>query len=136
LKPPADTASAFKHNWLTRLNGFPGISGAFQRSARGWLRSLREQILDKESKILPPSAQRSQERMENAKCQISAFSACSAVSVRLVGLRRSFTGQLQTLNEKKRQLAVVAKALLPDYAAGGELTVFTVLDGEDFYAQG
>jgi len=37
--------------------------------------------------------------------------------------------------ERKRQLAAAAKALLPDYAAGGELTVFTALDGEDFYAQ-
>ncbi len=36
--------------------------------------------------------------------------------------------------ERKRQLAAAAEALLPDYAAGGELTVFTVLDGEDFYA--
>ena len=36
--------------------------------------------------------------------------------------------------EKKRQLAVAANALLSDYAAGGELTVFTTLDSEGFYA--
>ena len=36
--------------------------------------------------------------------------------------------------ERKRQLAAAAKALLPDYAAGGELTTFTALDSEDFYA--
>jgi len=36
----------------------------------------------------------------------------------------------------KRRLASAAEALLPDYAAGGELTAFTVLDGEDFHAQG
>ena len=36
--------------------------------------------------------------------------------------------------ERKRQLAAAAEALLPDYATGGELTTFTALDGEDFYA--
>ena len=36
--------------------------------------------------------------------------------------------------EKKQRLAEAAEALLPDYAAGGELTIFTTLDGEDFYA--
>ena len=34
--------------------------------------------------------------------------------------------------ERKRQLAAAAKALLPDYAAGGELTILTALDSEDF----
>ncbi len=29
------------------------------------------------------------------------------------------------------QLAKAAKALLPDYAAGGELTIFTTLDSEE-----
>ena len=37
--------------------------------------------------------------------------------------------------ERRRQLAAAAEALLPDYAAGGELTIFTALDSEDFYAQ-
>ena len=36
--------------------------------------------------------------------------------------------------ELKRQLTVAAEALLPDYKAGGELTIFTVLDSEDFHA--
>jgi hypothetical protein len=36
--------------------------------------------------------------------------------------------------ERKRQLAAAAEALLPDYAAGGELTIFTALDSEDFHA--
>ena len=40
------------------------------------------------------------------------------------------------LTERKQQLARAAKALLPDYEAGNELTVFTQLDGEEFYAQG
>lgn len=36
--------------------------------------------------------------------------------------------------EKGQQLAQAARALLPDYAPGGELTAFTALDSEDFYA--
>ncbi|HEY7357952.1 MAG TPA: hypothetical protein VH590_15845 [Ktedonobacterales bacterium] len=35
--------------------------------------------------------------------------------------------------EEQQHLALAAKALLPDYTAGGELTEFTVLDSEDFY---
>ncbi len=42
--------------------------------------------------------------------------------------------QVRDQTEKERQLAEAAKALLPDYAPGGELTIFTVLDGEDFHA--
>jgi len=38
--------------------------------------------------------------------------------------------------ERKQQLATAAEALLPDYQVGGELTVFTVLDSEDFGAEG
>ena len=38
--------------------------------------------------------------------------------------------------ERKQQLAMAAEALLPDYQAGSELTVFTVLDSEDFSAEG
>ncbi|GEM_PF-561368 len=36
-----------------------------------------------------------------------------------------------SLEEMRRRLR--AEALPPDYAAGGELTVFTALDSEDFY---
>ena len=36
--------------------------------------------------------------------------------------------------EEQHQLALAAKALLPDYTAGGELTEFTSLDSEDFHA--
>jgi hypothetical protein len=39
--------------------------------------------------------------------------------------------QPSTRSERKRQLVEAAQALLPDYLEGGELTVFTVLDGED-----
>lgn len=43
-------------------------------------------------------------------------------------------GPLSAVAERKRQLAVAAETLLSDYAARGELTAFTALDGEDFYA--
>ena len=39
-------------------------------------------------------------------------------------------GKPPTQIEKKRQLAAAAEALLPDYAADGELTIFTALDSE------
>jgi hypothetical protein len=35
--------------------------------------------------------------------------------------------------ERRQQLAAAAEALVPDYAAGGELTIFTALDSEDFH---
>ena len=37
--------------------------------------------------------------------------------------------------ERKRRLAAAAEVLLPDYAAGGELTAFTALDQEEFHAE-
>ncbi|GFP38590.1 hypothetical protein, partial [Candidatus Hakubella thermalkaliphila] len=45
-------------------------------------------------------------------------------------------GQLLSWTERKRQLATAAEALLPDYTAGGEMTIFTALDNEGFYAAG
>jgi hypothetical protein len=39
------------------------------------------------------------------------------------------------LNVKGQQaLSQAANALLPDYLEDGELTAFTILDGEDFHA--
>ncbi len=38
--------------------------------------------------------------------------------------------------DKKQQLAAAAEKLLPDYEAGGELTIFTALDSEDIDAEG
>ncbi len=38
------------------------------------------------------------------------------------------------IDDVRRQLAAASKSLLPDYQAGGELTIFTALDSEDFYA--
>jgi len=34
----------------------------------------------------------------------------------------------------KRQMTAAAEALLPDYSAVGELTIFTSLDSDDFHA--
>lgn len=39
---------------------------------------------------------------------------------------------LSSCDGKKKQMAAAASALLPDYAANEELTVFTALDSEDF----
>ena len=36
--------------------------------------------------------------------------------------------------KRKSQLEAAAQALLPDYSAGGELSIFTNLDSEDFHA--
>ena len=40
------------------------------------------------------------------------------------------------LEDQRLRLAAAAEALAPEYAAGGELTAFTTLDGEDFRASG
>ena len=34
----------------------------------------------------------------------------------------------------RRKLAAAAEALLPDYGPGGDLTIFTALDTDDFHA--
>jgi len=44
-------------------------------------------------------------------------------------LRDEFRGK----SEIKERMARAAKKLLPDYSAGGDLTSFTALDGEDFH---
>ncbi len=55
-------------------------------------------------------------------------------ALRLIREDLQQVGQPLTRAERKRQLAAAAEALLPDYTAGGELTIFTALDSEDFYA--
>ena len=57
-------------------------------------------------------------------------------ALRLIREDLQEVGQPLTPTERRRQLAAAAEALLPDYAAGGELTIFTALDSEDFYASG
>jgi len=55
-------------------------------------------------------------------------------ALRLIREDLQQVGQPLARIERKRQLAEAAEALLPDYAAGGELTAFTALDSEDFCA--
>ncbi|MFQ5822445.1 MAG: hypothetical protein ACE5JB_00125 [bacterium] len=45
-------------------------------------------------------------------------------------------GNTPDRKERKRHMSAAAKALLPDYNAGGELTIFTNLDSEDFNETG
>jgi len=40
--------------------------------------------------------------------------------------------QSPVYTQRKKQLSIAAEALRPDYVAGGDLTTFTALDGEDF----
>ena len=54
----------------------------------------------------------------------------------LVRQKLQQTDQASTLTNKDQDLTVAAKALLSDYTVNNELTAFTVLDGEDFYASG
>ena len=55
-------------------------------------------------------------------------------ALRLVREDLQRTEQSTIYSQKERQLSMAAEALRPDYLAGGELTAFTVLDGEDFNA--
>lgn len=58
------------------------------------------------------------------------------VALRLLREDLQLAAQPATLADTKQQLAKAAQSLLPDYQAGGELTAFTDLDGEDFCAKG
>lgn len=49
-------------------------------------------------------------------------------------LQQSATPSLPS--DKIRRLTVAAETLLSDYSAGGDLMVFTALDGEEFHAEG
>jgi hypothetical protein len=53
--------------------------------------------------------------------------------LRLIRQDLHHTMQVQKQADLRRQLATAAQALLADYTAGGELTAFTALDGEDFH---
>lgn len=62
--------------------------------------------------------------------------AVAEAALRLIREDLQLTGQPSSRTEMKQKLAKAAQALLPDYQAGGELTAFTVLDNEDFCANG
>lgn len=65
-------------------------------------------------------------QMTNAECLTIAEAA-----LRLI--RENLQQQSLTPAQLEQELAAAAEALREDYALGGELTVFTALDGEDFY---
>ncbi len=58
----------------------------------------------------------------------------SVIETALQQLRGELQQTQPTGQERKRKLALAAEALFADYAADGELTAFSVLDGEDFHA--
>ncbi len=57
-------------------------------------------------------------------------------ALHLVRQKLQQTDQASVLTDKDQDLIVAAKALLSDYTVNNELTAFTVLDSEDFYASG
>ncbi len=57
-------------------------------------------------------------------------------ALRLIRNDLQSTQPPQASETRKQELAAAAKALLSDYQAGGELTVFATLDSEDFGAEG
>ncbi len=59
--------------------------------------------------------------------------AVMEASLHLIRLQLQQLESSQIL-EPRQQLVLAAETLLPDYVHGGELTAFTALDGEDFYA--
>jgi hypothetical protein len=73
---------------------------------------------------------------ELKRVTISERLAIAEAALRLICEDLQQVGQPLTRTGRRRQLAAAAEALLPDYAAGGELTIFTALDSEDFYASG
>ena len=56
-------------------------------------------------------------------------------ALRLIRDDLQSTDSPQVPEKKKQELAAAAKALLSDYQAEDELTVFTTLDSEDFGAE-
>ncbi|MBM4047799.1 MAG: hypothetical protein FJ279_22065 [Planctomycetes bacterium] len=65
---------------------------------------------------------------------LKKLTATERLTIIEAALRLTHQDLQQARAERTRRLAVAAKALLPDYSAGGELTAFTALDGEDVHA--
>jgi hypothetical protein len=55
-------------------------------------------------------------------------------ALQLVRQELELVQSVEARSGHRQQLAAAAAALRDDYAAGGELTAFTALDGEDFRA--
>jgi hypothetical protein len=59
----------------------------------------------------------------------------AVIEAALQQLRADLEGtEPESLALRQREMAAAAQALQVDYAPGGELTAFTVLDAEDFHA--
>jgi CHASE3 domain sensor protein len=56
-------------------------------------------------------------------------------AIRLIRADLQPASSLVSPEDKKRQLASAAAALLQDYQSGDDLTAFTALDSEDFCAE-
>ena len=67
---------------------------------------------------------------------LTAVERLSVAEAALRLIREDLQETTQPATVKEKQLAKAAKTLLPDYKSGGELTVFTTLDGEEFCAKG
>lgn len=68
--------------------------------------------------------------------ELTKFSIAERLAVAEAALRliRQDLEQTLTPAERKQKLTAAAEALLSDYVTGDELTSFTALDSEDFYA--
>ena len=62
--------------------------------------------------------------------------AVTETTLRLIRNDLQSTQPPRISETRKQELAAAAKALLSDYQAGGELTVFATLDSEDFGVEG
>ncbi len=80
----------------------------------------------------------SQTEILEALKKLTTAERLATVEAALRLIREDLQQAEQTLarTERQRQMSAAAEALLPDYAAGGELTIFTALDAEDVHVEG
>jgi hypothetical protein len=70
--------------------------------------------------------------------KLTAVERITVIQAALQQMRDDLQQREQSLTQvdKKQRLTAAAERLLPDYMAGGELTIFTALDSEDIDAEG
>ena len=80
----------------------------------------------------------SQTEILEALKKLTTAERLATIEAALRLIREDLQQAEQTLarTERQRQMSAAAEALLPDYAAGGELTIFTALDAEDVHVEG
>ncbi len=80
----------------------------------------------------------SQTEILEALKKLTTAERLATVEAALRLIREDLQQAEQTLarTERQHQMSAAAEALLPDYAAGGELTIFTALDAEDVHVEG